>query len=134
MSLGKANQKSLPLEWQSIYGHVFISGVRYTNRGLLIEEAGVYVVYAKVFFRGQVCTNQPLHHMVFKRNLAYPNVQVLMEDRLMNYCVPKHMWSRNSYLGAMFNLSRHDSVYVNVSDATLVNMEESKTFFGLYKL
>ncbi|XP_066482012.1 tumor necrosis factor ligand superfamily member 6 [Tiliqua scincoides] len=131
---GKANQKSLPLEWESSYGHAFLSGVRYENRGLVIDEAGLYFVYSKVFFRGQDCTNQPFDHMVFKRNPAYPGIQVLMEDRKMNYCLTTHMWGKSSYLGAVFNLSRQDSVYVSVSEIKLVNSEESKTFFGLYML
>lgn len=134
MFAGKANQKLPPLEWESSYGHAFLSGVRYENRGLVIEEAGLYFVYSKVFFRGQDCTNQPFDHMVFKRNPVYPAIQVLMEDRKMNYCLTTHMWGKSSYLGAVFNLSRQDSVYVSVSEVKLVNSEESKTFFGLYML
>ncbi|XP_042318091.1 tumor necrosis factor ligand superfamily member 6 [Sceloporus undulatus] len=131
---GKANQKSLPLEWESTYGHAFTSGVHYENRGLVIDEAGVYFVYSKVFFRGQACTTKPLDHVVFKRNPAYPDIQVLMEDRKMNYCIPMRMWGKSSYLGALFNLSRQDSLYVSVSEVMLVSSEESKTFFGLYML
>nr|XP_016851779.1 PREDICTED: tumor necrosis factor ligand superfamily member 6 isoform X2 [Anolis carolinensis] len=131
---GKANQDSLPLEWESTYGHAFISGVRYENRGLMIAEAGVYFVYSKVFFRGQACTTKPLYHVVFKRNPSYPGIQLLMEDRKMSYCRATHMWGKSSYLGALFNLSRQDSLHVNVSDVLLVNSEESKTFFGLYML
>ncbi|XP_048353756.1 LOW QUALITY PROTEIN: tumor necrosis factor ligand superfamily member 6 [Sphaerodactylus townsendi] len=131
---GKVNQKSLPLEWDNTYGHAFVSGVRYENRGLVIEEAGLYFVYSKVFFRGGHCTNQALDHMVFKRNPVYSGYQVLMGDRKMNYCVTRGMWSSDSYLGALFNLSRQDSLYVNVSELSLVNYEEPKTFFGLYML
>uniref|UniRef100_A0A8D0EEK3 Tumor necrosis factor ligand superfamily member 6 n=1 Tax=Salvator merianae TaxID=96440 RepID=A0A8D0EEK3_SALMN len=129
-----ANQKSAPLEWESTYGHAFISGVRYENGGLVIDEAGLYFVYSKVFFRGQTCANQPLGHVVYKRSPAYPDIQVLMEDRNMNYCTAVRMWGKSSYLGALFNLSRQDSVYVSVSEVSLVNPEESKTFFGLYML
>ncbi|KAH0618193.1 hypothetical protein JD844_017192 [Phrynosoma platyrhinos] len=129
---GKANQKSLPLEWESTYGHAFTSGVHYEKRGLVIEEAGVYFVYSKVFFRGQACTTKPLDHVVFKRNPAYPDIQVLMQDRKMNYCIPTRMWGKSSYLGALFNLSRQDSLHVSVSEVMLVSSEESKTFFGLY--
>ncbi|XP_077187504.1 tumor necrosis factor ligand superfamily member 6 [Paroedura picta] len=131
---GKTNQKSLPLEWDDTYGHAFVSGIRYENRGLVIEEPGLYFVYSKVFFRGQHCSNQRLDHVVFKRNLVYSDSQVLMEDRKLNYCVSPHMWSSDSYLGALFNLAKHDSLYVNVSQFTLVNYEESRTFFGLYML
>ncbi|XP_025022839.1 tumor necrosis factor ligand superfamily member 6 [Python bivittatus] len=131
---GKANQQSHPLEWETTYGHAFLSGVQYKNRGLLIDEAGLYFVYSKVFFRGRTCTSQPLDHIVFKRNPSYPGNQVLMEDRKMNYCVTMRMWGKSSYLGSLFNLSRQDSVYVSVSEPTMINFEESNTFFGLYML
>lgn len=134
VSLGKAIQQSHPLEWETTHGHAFISGVQYKNRGLVIDEPGLYFIYSKVFFRGQTCTSQPLDHMVFMKNPSYPDNQVLMENRKMNYCVTMHMWGKSSYLGALFNLSRQDSVYVSVSEPTLVNSEESKTFFGLYML
>lgn len=100
----------------------------------MIDEAGLYFVYSKVFFRGQHCSIQPLDHVVFKRNPAYSGSETLMEDRKMNYCMGTRMWSSGSYLGALFNLSRQDSLYVNVSQLTLVHYEESKTFFGLYML
>ncbi|XP_060089049.1 tumor necrosis factor ligand superfamily member 6 [Heteronotia binoei] len=133
---GIPNQKSLPLEWDSTYGHAFVSGIRYENKGLVIDADGLYFVYSKVFFRGQHCSNQPLEHVVFKRNPVHSGSQsqVLMEDRKMNYCLSTRMWSSDSYLGALFNLSRQDSLYVNVSQFTLVNYDESKTFFGLYML
>uniref|UniRef100_A0A8D0GMW0 Tumor necrosis factor ligand superfamily member 6 n=1 Tax=Sphenodon punctatus TaxID=8508 RepID=A0A8D0GMW0_SPHPU len=130
---GKAGQKSLPLEWETTYGHAFTSGIHYKNSGLVINQTGLYFVYSKVFFRDQTCNSKPLDHTVFKRNPAYPKDQVLMEDRKMDYCVNK-MWGRSSYLGALFNLTKWDSLYVSVSETNLVNFEESKTFFGLYKL
>uniref|UniRef100_A0A8C8RMR8 Tumor necrosis factor ligand superfamily member 6 n=1 Tax=Pelusios castaneus TaxID=367368 RepID=A0A8C8RMR8_9SAUR len=131
---GKADQKTLPLEWVSTLGHAFTSSIQYKERSLVISETGLYFLYSKVFFRGKVCNNQPLDHMVFKRNPAYPASQVLMEDRTMNYCMAGKMWARTSYMGALFNLTKLDSLYVNVSETALVNFEESKTFFGLYKL
>uniref|UniRef100_A0A8D2LCZ1 Tumor necrosis factor ligand superfamily member 6 n=1 Tax=Varanus komodoensis TaxID=61221 RepID=A0A8D2LCZ1_VARKO len=131
---GKPNQQSLPLDWESSYGHAFISGVRYENRALVIEEPGLYFVYSKVLFRGQTCQPKPLAHVVFKRNPAYPSDQVLMEDKEMNYCMAKNMWARSNYLGALFHLSREDRVSVNASEAGLVSPEEAKTFFGLYML
>ncbi|KAH1166156.1 hypothetical protein KIL84_015328 [Mauremys mutica] len=131
---GKADQKALPLEWVATLGHAFTSNIQYRHRSLVINETGLYFVYSKVFFRGKICNNLPLDHIVFKQNPAYPASQVLMEDRKMNYCAAGKMWARGSYLGALFNLTKSDSLYVNVSETALVNFEESKTFFGLYKL
>ncbi|KYO39813.1 SUN domain-containing ossification factor isoform B [Alligator mississippiensis] len=131
---GKSGQKGLPLEWEAIYGHAFTSSIQYKQGSLMINETGLYFVYSSVFFRGEVCNNQPLDHTVYKRNPGYPGNQVLMEDRRMNYCATQKMWAGNSYLGALFNLTRMDRLYVNVSRIALVHFEESKTFFGVFKL
>lgn len=131
---GKPNSRSMPLEWEDTYGIALVSGVKYKKGGLVINDTGLYFLYSKVYFRGQSCSNQPLSHKVYMRNSKYPHDLVLMEGRMMNYCTTGQMWARSSYLGAVFNLTCADHVYVNVSELSLVSFEESKTFFGLYKL
>ncbi|NWR74642.1 TNFL6 factor, partial [Centropus unirufus] len=131
---GNPAQQDLPLEWEPISGHAFASGIQYLNRGLVINETGLYFVYSNVLFRGSVCSNQVLTHIVYKKNPSSPGSHVLMEDKGINYCTGQKMWARKSYLGALFKLRNMDSLHVNVSKITLVNFEESKTYFGLFKL
>ncbi|NXE37521.1 TNFL6 factor, partial [Ptilorrhoa leucosticta] len=131
---GNPAQQDLPLEWEPISGHAYTSGIQYRNRGLVISEPGLYFVYSNVLFRGSACDSQILSHVVYKRNPNSPGSLVLMEDKAINYCTGQRMWARNSYLGALFKLRKMDSLHVNVSKITLVNFEESKTFFGLFKL
>ncbi|NXM63964.1 TNFL6 factor, partial [Illadopsis cleaveri] len=131
---GNPAQQDLPLEWEPISGHAYTSGIQYQERGLLISEPGLYFVYSKVLFRGSACDSQLLSHVVYKRNPASPGSLVLMEDKAFNFCTGQKMWARNSYLGAVFKLRKMDSLHVNVSKIALVNFEESKTFFGLFKL
>ncbi|EPQ08656.1 Tumor necrosis factor ligand superfamily member 6 [Myotis brandtii] len=131
---GKPNSRSIPLEWEDTYGIALVSGVKYKKSSLVINDTGLYFVYSKVYFRGQSCKKQPLNHKVYMRNLKYPQDLVLMEEKMMDYCTTGQMWARSSYLGAVFNLTSADHLYVNVSEYSLVNFEESKTFFGLYKL
>ncbi|NXU38021.1 TNFL6 factor, partial [Drymodes brunneopygia] len=131
---GNPAQKGLPLEWEPLSGHAYTSGIQYQDRGLLITEPGLYFVYSKVLFRGSTCDSQLLAHVVYKRNPASPGSLVLMEDKAVNFCTGQRMWARNSYLGALFKLRKMDSLHVNVSKIALVNFEESKTFFGLFKL
>ncbi|XP_053462711.1 tumor necrosis factor ligand superfamily member 6 [Nycticebus coucang] len=131
---GKPNSKSLPLEWEDTYGIALISGVKYKKGALVINDTGLYFVYSKVYFRGPSCNNQPLSHKVYVRNTKYPQDLVIMDGKVMDYCTAGQMWARSSYLGAVFNLTSADHVYVNVSEISLVNFEESRTFFGLYKL
>ncbi|XP_058698683.1 tumor necrosis factor ligand superfamily member 6 [Poecile atricapillus] len=131
---GNPAQQDLPLEWEPISGHAYTSGIQYQQRGLLVSEPGLYFVYSKVLFRGTACDSQLLSHVVYKRNPSSPGSLVLMEDKATNFCTGKRMWARNSYLGALFKLRKMDSLHVNVSKIALVNFEESKTFFGLFKL
>ncbi|NXP26575.1 TNFL6 factor, partial [Scytalopus superciliaris] len=131
---GSLSQQNLPLEWEPISGHAYTSGIQYRDRGLVINETGLYFVYSNVLFRGSVCDGQVLTHIVYKRNPTSPGSHVLMEDKGINYCTGQRTWARKSYLGALFSLRKMDSLHVNVSKITLVNFEESKTFFGLFKL
>ncbi|EDM09413.1 Fas ligand (TNF superfamily, member 6) [Rattus norvegicus] len=131
---GNPRSRSIPLEWEDTYGTALISGVKYKKGGLVINEAGLYFVYSKVYFRGQSCNSQPLSHKVYMRNFKYPGDLVLMEEKKLNYCTTGQIWAHSSYLGAVFNLTVADHLYVNISQLSLINFEESKTFFGLYKL
>ncbi|NWX07224.1 TNFL6 factor, partial [Caloenas nicobarica] len=132
---GNPVQRDLPLEWEPISGHAFTNGVEYRDQGLVINETGLYFVYSNVLFRGSVCSSsQMLTHIVYKKNPASPGSHVLMEDKGINYCTSQKTWARKSYLGALFKLRKMDSLHVNVSKIALVNFEESKTFFGLFKL
>ncbi|XP_055480675.1 tumor necrosis factor ligand superfamily member 6 [Psammomys obesus] len=131
---GNPNSRSASLEWEDTYGMALISGVKYKKGGLLISDAGLYFVYSKVYFRGQSCNSQPLNHKVYMRNSKYPGDLVLMEEKNLNYCATGQIWAHSSYLGAIFNLTSADHLYVNVSHLSMINFEESKTFFGLYKL
>lgn len=131
---GNPVQQDLPLEWEPISGHAFTNGIQYRNQGLVINETGLYFVYSNVLFRGSVCSSQVLTHIVYKKNPTLPGSHVLMEDKGINYCTSQKTWARKSYLGALFKLRKMDSLHVNVSKIALVNFEESKTFFGLFKL
>uniref|UniRef100_A0A8C0B3R5 Tumor necrosis factor ligand superfamily member 6 n=1 Tax=Buteo japonicus TaxID=224669 RepID=A0A8C0B3R5_9AVES len=131
---GNPVQQDLPLEWEPISGHAFTDGIQYRDQGLVINETGLYFVYSNVLFRGSVCSSQVLTHIVYKKNPASPGSHVLMEDKGINYCTSQKTWARKSYLGALFKLRKMDSLHVNVSKIALVNFEESKTFFGLFKL
>ncbi|KAF1405492.1 Tumor necrosis factor ligand superfamily member 6, partial [Spheniscus humboldti] len=131
---GNPAQRDLPLEWEPISGHAFTNGVQYRDQGLVINETGLYFVYSNVLFRGSVCSSQVLTHIVYKKNPALLGSHVLMEDKGINYCTSQKKWARKSYLGALFQLRKMDSLHVNVSKIALVNFEESNTFFGLFKL
>ncbi|XP_007525250.2 tumor necrosis factor ligand superfamily member 6 [Erinaceus europaeus] len=131
---GNPNSRSMSLEWDDTYGIALVSGIKYKRGSLVINDTGLYFVYSKVYFRGQICNNRPLSHKVCMRGSNYPKDLVLMEEKMMSYCTTGQMWARSSYLGGVFSLTSTDHLYVNVSEFSLINFDESKTFFGLYKL
>ncbi|XP_053549746.1 tumor necrosis factor ligand superfamily member 6 [Bombina bombina] len=124
----------LPLAWEDKYGRAFTSGIQYKDKGLVVNQTGLHFLYSSVYFRGTACQKTQLYHVVYKKPMRYPKELKLMETTDYHYCTGSGMWGRHSYLGAVFNLSSSDTLYVNVSDINLVSFEESKTFFGLYKL
>ncbi|XP_048395856.1 tumor necrosis factor ligand superfamily member 6-like [Stegostoma tigrinum] len=127
---------SNPLIWDDRRGHAFTRGVVYKDRGLVVNETGIFFVYSKIYFRSYTCeAKKNLEHIVFKRTDRYHKDMILMETKKINYCSEKEReWATNSYQAGITRLSKGESIYVNVSDSRLVNFDETKTFFGLYKL
>ncbi|XP_072275314.1 tumor necrosis factor ligand superfamily member 6 [Pyxicephalus adspersus] len=127
---------NLPLVWEDRIGRAFTNGIQYKNRGLVVNETGLHFLYSSIYFRSTECPKDSLEliHIVYKKPSRYPSVMKLMESTEQHNCKPLVTWARHSYLGAVFNLTRQDVLYVNVSDVTLVSTDEAKSFFGIYKL
>ncbi|XP_040263334.1 tumor necrosis factor ligand superfamily member 6 [Bufo bufo] len=126
--------KNLPLTWEDQIGNAFTAGIQYKNKGLIVNKTGLHFLYSSIYFRGKECPKQELTHIVYKKSLRYPAEIKLMENKEDHNCIPRVVWGRHSYLGAVFNLSSSDVLYVNVSNVNLVGFDETKTFFGLYRL
>ncbi|XP_056383999.1 tumor necrosis factor ligand superfamily member 6 [Hyla sarda] len=126
---------TLPLSWEDVAGRAFTAGIRYKNRGLIVNKTGLHFVYSSIYFRGNACPkDKELTHIVYKKTSRYPQGIKLMENREDYNCTPRVIWGRHSYLGAVFNLTAYEALYVNVSNVSLVGPDETKTFFGLYRL
>ncbi|XP_051868558.1 tumor necrosis factor ligand superfamily member 6-like [Pristis pectinata] len=137
LTVGSYNNKgSNPLMWDDRLGHAFTRGVLYKDRGLFVNETGFFFVYSKIYFRAFRCeVNKNLEHVIFKRTNRYHKDLILMETKKTSYCsLNDKEWATNSYQAGIVFLSRGESLYVNVSYPKLVDSDESKTFFGLYKL
>ncbi|KAM4021935.1 tumor necrosis factor ligand superfamily member 6 [Anomaloglossus baeobatrachus] len=130
---GKISQ-NLPLIWEDQLGYAFTAGIQYKNRGLIVNKTGLHFLYSSIYFRGSDCHQKELTHIVYKKSSRYLGEIKLMENKEDHNCIRNNMWGRQSYLGAVFNLTIYDVLYVNVSSVSLVSFDETKTFFGLYKL
>ncbi|OCT82895.1 tumor necrosis factor ligand superfamily member 6 [Xenopus laevis] len=126
--------KKLPLEWEETFGRAFTSGIQYKNQSLVVNQTGLYFLYSSIYFRNTSCQSKELSHTVYKRSQRYPAELTLMQNTEYQYCTSNNKWGRHSYLGALFNLTTDEMLYVNVSDVELVSFDESRTYFGLYKL
>ncbi|XP_059839622.1 tumor necrosis factor ligand superfamily member 6-like [Hypanus sabinus] len=130
------NKGSNPLTWHDHLGNAFTRGVLYKDRGLIVNETGFFFIYSKIYFRAFKCElNKNLEHIMFKRTDRYHKDLILMETKKTSYCSSNDKdWATSSYQGGIAYLSKGESLYVNVSYPKLVDTDESKTFFGLYKL
>ncbi|KAG5850013.1 hypothetical protein ANANG_G00077770 [Anguilla anguilla] len=128
---------SRTLSWEPKHGRAFTSGVDYRDGGIQINETGLYFVYSRVEFMGKHCrAKDSLSHTVFKRREGAKPL-VLLEGHREGYCRPAReegLWSSSSYLGAVFQLTRLDRVFVNVSHPALLSHSHNANYFGLSKL
>uniref|UniRef100_V9LKT8 Tumor necrosis factor ligand superfamily member 6 n=2 Tax=Callorhinchus milii TaxID=7868 RepID=V9LKT8_CALMI len=124
------------LLWDDTKDIAFTRGVRYKDGGLIINETGLFFIYSKIYFRNLICVKDlELEQTLFVRTSRYPKDMILMETKKNKYCVVKDtVWYINSYQAGIFKLHNGDHIYVNVSNTNLVSFDQTKTFFGLYKL
>ncbi|XP_078417984.1 tumor necrosis factor ligand superfamily member 6-like [Cetorhinus maximus] len=129
-------KNSMTLVWDAMRDLAFTQGVSYSDGALIIKESGYYLIYSKVYFRGQECQSVTLlEQTVFKRTERYPKPIGLMKTRSSINCLGNSgEWSRDSFQSGIFNLSKGERIYVNVSNPSLVNFDQFNTFFGLHKV
>ncbi|XP_062920951.1 tumor necrosis factor ligand superfamily member 6-like [Mobula hypostoma] len=129
-------KSSSTLLWDANKDNAFTSGLHYKEGSLIISEAGYFLIYSKIYFRGTECKpDTVLQQNVLKRTDRYPVALRLMTVSSNLHCAEKeNLWSRNSFQTGVFKLSKGDRILVNVSNPELVNFDQFHTFFGLHKL
>ncbi|XP_066223427.1 tumor necrosis factor ligand superfamily member 15 [Saccopteryx leptura] len=135
------------LDWEHELGLAFTKNrMNYTNKFLVIPEAGDYFVYSQITFRGPISKCGEVSQgnrlskpdaiivVITKVTDSYPEpTQLLMGTKTV--CEIGSNWFQPIYLGAMFFLQEGDKLTVNVSDISLVDYtKEDKTFFGAFLL
>ncbi|XP_053432439.1 tumor necrosis factor ligand superfamily member 15 [Nycticebus coucang] len=135
------------LHWEHELGLAFTKNrMNYTNKFLMIPEAGQYFVYSQITFRGltsecgeisqgsQRKKPDSITVLITKVTDRYPEpTQLLMGTK--SVCEVGSNWFQPIYLAAMFSLQEGDKLVVNVSDISLVDYtKEDKTFFGAFLL
>ncbi|XP_059839620.1 tumor necrosis factor ligand superfamily member 6-like isoform X2 [Hypanus sabinus] len=132
---GKATaQHSDRLMWDIRMGNAFMQGFTYRNGTLIINKTGKYYIYSKIHFRGENCPLMPLHQTILKHDNTYQLDQTLMRVQEINFCSGHGLWRKTTFQAGIFHLKRGVQLFVQVSDPTMVSLDELMTFFGIYKI
>lgn len=129
------------IDWDTERGH--LQGMGYTKGKLLVREAGFYYVYAKTCFRyydlsgagGEVdVSNAQLIQYVYHESITNGRATLLMKTG------STMRWNNTTYnmycaqQGRGFRLEPGDTLYVDVSNAWMLDPEGEGTYFGAIKL
>uniref|UniRef100_UPI003AAD0A94 tumor necrosis factor ligand superfamily member 10 n=1 Tax=Centroberyx gerrardi TaxID=166262 RepID=UPI003AAD0A94 len=132
--------------WEGRKGLAFLQDVQLVDGELVVPQPGLYYVYAQTYFRhthfleedgesGEEAEDRgkPLLQYVYKKVSSYP-VPILLMKTSRTSC-----WSRGSqfslhsaHQGGLFPLSTGDRLFVTVSNASAVDMDEKSSFFGAF--
>ncbi|KAJ0022578.1 hypothetical protein NQD34_014712, partial [Periophthalmus magnuspinnatus] len=142
--------------WEGQRGLAFLQDVQLQQGELVVSRGGLYYVYAQVYFRhhqGEPEESEepeepeepggmgeergergrPLLQYVYKKVSSYP-VPILLMKTSRTSC-----WSRGSefslhsaHQGGLFPLATGDRLFVTVTNASAVDMDERSSFFGAF--
>ncbi|XP_075994537.1 tumor necrosis factor ligand superfamily member 10 [Genypterus blacodes] len=132
--------------WEGKKGLAFLQDVQLVDGELVVPQPGLYYVYAQTYFRhthsleedgedGEEVQDRgkPLLQYVYKKVSSYP-VPILLMKTSRTSC-----WSRGSqfslhsaHQGGLFPLGTGDRLFVTVTNASAVDMDEKSSFFGAF--
>ncbi|XP_072307356.1 tumor necrosis factor ligand superfamily member 10 [Eucyclogobius newberryi] len=135
--------------WEGQRGLALLQEVQLHQGELVVARAGLYYIYAQIYFRhhqgeepeGETGEEpeegeergRPLLQYVYKKVSSYP-VPILLMKTSRTSC-----WSRGSefslhsaHQGGLFPLTTGDRLFVTVTNASAVDMDERSSFFGAF--
>ncbi|XP_019730311.1 tumor necrosis factor ligand superfamily member 10 isoform X1 [Hippocampus comes] len=131
--------------WEGEKGLAFLQDVQLVDGELVVPRPGLYYVYAQTYFRHSRALDEdaqedsgedrgrPLLQYIYKKVSSYP-VPILLMKTSRTSC-----WSRDSqfslhsaHQGGLFSLSPGDRLFVTVTNASAVDMDEKSSFFGAF--
>ncbi|XP_023257122.1 tumor necrosis factor ligand superfamily member 10-like [Seriola lalandi dorsalis] len=146
VSTGRRVQGQKISWWEGQKGLAFLQDVQLVDGELVVPQPGLYYVYAQTYFRHTHSLEEegedeeeaedrgrPLLQYVYKKVSSYP-VPILLMKTSRTSC-----WSRGSqfslhsaHQGGLFPLSAGDRLFVTVTNASAVDMDEKSSFFGAF--
>uniref|UniRef100_A0A3P9K768 Tumor necrosis factor ligand superfamily member 10 n=1 Tax=Oryzias latipes TaxID=8090 RepID=A0A3P9K768_ORYLA len=114
-----------------------------SNGKLRVPQDGRYYLYSQVYFRypspvasdgDQRSASHQLVQCVYKKT-SYPSPIQLLKGVGTKCWAPDAEYSLHSvYQGGLFELRAGDELFVSVSSPTMVNADESSSYFGAFRL
>lgn len=114
-----------------------------TNGKLRVPQDGRYYLYSQVYFRypspatsegDQHSVSHQLVQCVYKKT-SYPNPIQLLKGVGTKCWSPDAEYALHSvYQGGLFELRAGDELFVSVSSPTMVNADDSSSYFGAFRL
>ncbi|XP_042084421.1 tumor necrosis factor ligand superfamily member 10 isoform X2 [Haplochromis burtoni] len=131
--------------WEGRKGLAFLQDVQLVDGELVVSQPGLYYVYAQTYFRHSHLgedgedseevedRGKPLLQYIYKKMSSYPAPILLMKTSRTS------CWSRGSqyslhsaHQGGLFPLTTGDRLFVTVTNASAVDMDEETSFFGAF--
>uniref|UniRef100_A0A3B4UMI5 Tumor necrosis factor ligand superfamily member 10 n=2 Tax=Seriola TaxID=8160 RepID=A0A3B4UMI5_SERDU len=114
-----------------------------TNGKLRVPQDGRYYLYSQVYFRypspaasdgDQRSVSHQLVQCVYKKT-SYPSPIQLLKGVGTKCWAPDAEYALHSvYQGGLFELRAGDELFVSVSSPTMVNADDSSSYFGAFRL
>ncbi|XP_062298909.1 tumor necrosis factor ligand superfamily member 14-like [Scomber scombrus] len=103
----------------------------YKDRSLVIQKAGYYYIYSKLFFSD----NGTFHHLVNQKSEKFAGKSLnLLQSRKYSESL-KFSIKSNSYLGGVFYLDKGDAIFVEVSNTTkIMRNKPTENVFGAFMI
>ncbi|XP_061613753.1 tumor necrosis factor ligand superfamily member 10-like isoform X1 [Phyllopteryx taeniolatus] len=131
--------------WEGEKGLAFLQDVQLVDGELVVPQPGLYYVYAQTYFRhthsldqdapeeGDEDRGRPLLQYIYKKVSTYPVPILLMKTSRTSCWSPDSQFSLHSaHQGGLFPLSPGDRLFVTVTNASAVDMDERSSFFGAF--
>ncbi|XP_051922031.1 tumor necrosis factor ligand superfamily member 10-like [Hippocampus zosterae] len=114
-----------------------------SNGRLRVPQDGRYYLYSQVYFRypspasGDVDQRSVSHQLVqcVYKKTSYPSPIQLLKGVGTKCWAPDAEYALHSvYQGGLFELRAGDEIFVSVSSPTMLNADESSSYFGAFRL
>uniref|UniRef100_UPI00398F689A tumor necrosis factor ligand superfamily member 10-like n=1 Tax=Pristiophorus japonicus TaxID=55135 RepID=UPI00398F689A len=130
------------LYWKDIKGFTVHEGpIKYHHGEITIPKDGIYYIYSQVsFWHVQKPDREDQHYKLFLQYI-YKMSMDYYEPILLTKAIFTKCWSKEanfdmytSFQGALFELQEGDKLFIKVTNASAVNVNEGSTYFGAFMI